>query len=102
MTLQEMQSILKSRTFKLTNHKGESCELQFTEIHVIRDNKPIADYEIRQVGNDFELIFRNVLNGDLSNVKNILFVSNNFKTILNFDGLELQQKGKISYFLIGI
>ena len=102
MTQQEIYTLLKSRTYKLTNHKRESCELLFTEIHVIRDNKPIAEYEIREVGNEYAISFSKVVNGDLVNVKNILFVSNNFKTILNFDGLELQQKGRIDCFLIGV
>lgn len=61
MTHQEIHSILKSRTFKLTNHKGESCELQFTEIHVIRDNKPIAEYDIQEVGNKYAISFSNLL-----------------------------------------
>jgi hypothetical protein len=102
MTLQEIHSILKSRTFKLTNHLSESCELQFTEIHVIRDNKPIADYEIQAVGNEYTISFSNVVNGDLANVKNILLVSDNFRIVLNFDSLQLQQIGRINYFLIGV
>ena len=102
MTQQEIYTILKSRTFKLTNHKGESCKLQFTEIHVIRDNKPISEYEIREVGIEYIISFKKVVNGDLANVKNILLVSDNFRTILNFDGLELQHKGRIDCLLIGI
>ncbi len=102
MTLQEIQSVLKSRTFKLTNHKRESCELQFTEIHVIRDNKPIAEYDIQKVGNEYVISFSKVVNGDLANVKNILLVSDDFKTILNFDSLQLQQIGRIDCFLIGV
>ena len=102
MTLQEIHSVLKSRTFKLTNHKSENCELIFTEIYVIRDKKVIAEYDIREDGNEYAISFSKVQNGDLANVKNILLVSDNFKTILNFDSLELQQKGKIDYTLIGL
>ena len=102
MTHIEIQSILKSRTFKLTNHKRESCELQFTEIHVVRDNKPIAEYDIRKVGNEYVISFSKVVNGDLANVKNILLAIDNFKTILNYDGLELQNKGRIDCLLISI
>ena len=39
MTRQEIYTILKSRPFKLTNHKGESCKLIFTEIYVFREEK---------------------------------------------------------------
>jgi hypothetical protein len=53
MTLQEIHTVLKSRPFKLTNHKGESCKLIFAEIYVIREEKIIAEYEIREVGNGF-------------------------------------------------
>jgi hypothetical protein len=102
MTHQEIHSILKSRPFKLTNHKSESCELQFTEIHVIRDNKPIAEYEIQEVDNKYAIFFSKVVNGDLANIKNILLVSDDFKTILNFDSLQLQQIGRIDCFLIGV
>jgi len=102
MTLQKIHSILKSRTFKLTNHLSESCELQFTEIHVIRDNKPIADYEIQAVGNEYTISFSNVVNGDLASVKNILFASNNYNTILNLDSLVLKRSGIVNCFLIGI
>lgn len=102
MNIQEIHSILKSRTFKLTNYLSESCLIQFTEIYVLKNNKVIADYEIREVGNEYNISFSKVINGDLADVKNILFVSNNFKTILNFDGLELQQKGRIDCVLIGV
>ena len=102
MTLQEIHSVLKSRTFKLTNHKSKSCELQFTEIHVIRDNKVIAEYDIKEIGNEYFISFSKVVNGDLANVKNILLVSDNFTTILNFDSLQLQQIGRIDCFLIGL
>lgn len=102
MTLQEIHSVLKSRTFKLTNHKSESCELQFTEIHVIRDNKVIAEYDIKEIGNEYFISFSKVVNGDLANVKNILLAIDNFKTILNYDGLELQNKGRIDCLLICI
>jgi hypothetical protein len=102
MTLQEIHSVLKSRTFKLTNHKGESCKLIFTEIYVIRDNKPIAEYEIRELRNEYAISFSKVVNGDLANVKNLLLVSDNFRTILNFDSSYLQQIGRIDCFLIGL
>ena len=102
MHLQEIHSVLKSRPFKLTNHISESCELQFTEIHVIRDNKPIAEYDIRKVGIEYAITFSKVVNGDLANIKNILLVSDNFTKILNFDSLELQQKGRIDCFLVGV
>ena len=102
MTHIEIQSILKSRPFKLTNHNSESCDLRFTEIHVIRDNKPIAEYEIQEVGNKYTISFSKVVNGDLANVKNILLVIDNFTTILNFDSLQLQQIGRIDCFLIGL
>lgn len=102
MTLQEIQSVLKSRTFKLTNHKGESCELQFTEIHVIRDNKVAAEYDIKENNNEYFISFSKVANGDLANVKNILLVIDNFRAILNYDGLELQNKGRIDCLLIGL
>lgn len=102
MTQQEIYTILRSRIFKLTNHKRESCELQFKEIHVIRDNKTIAEYEIREFANEYSISFIKVVNGDLANVKNILLVSDNFRTILNFDGLELQHKGRVDCLLIGI
>jgi hypothetical protein len=102
MTHQEIHSTLKSRPFKLTNHKGESCELRFKNNHVLRDEKPIAEYEIREVGNEYAISFSKVVNGDLANVKNILLVSDDFRTILNFDSLQLQQIGRIDCFLIGV
>lgn len=102
MTLSELHYALKHRTFKLTNHLNESCLLQFTEIYVIKDNNVIADYEIIEFMDGFKISFKNVVNGDLANVPNILFVNDNFKTILNFDGLKLQQYGRIDCFLIGI
>jgi hypothetical protein len=102
MTLQEIHSVLKSRPFKLTNHKGESCKLIFTEIYVIREEKIIAEYEIRENGNQYTITFIKVVNGDLANVKNILLVIDNFTTILNFDSLQLQQIGRIDCFLIGL
>lgn len=46
MSIRKIKEILKSRPFKLINHKSETCILQFTEIHVIREGKVIADYEI--------------------------------------------------------
>jgi hypothetical protein len=49
MTQQEIYTILRSRTFKLTNHKRESCELQFKEIHVIRDHTGHTHFEM-QIG----------------------------------------------------
>ena len=102
MTLQEIHSVFKSRPFKLTNHKGESCKLIFTEIYVIREEKIIAEYEIREVGNGFNISFQNVQNGDLANDKNISFVSDSYKTILNLDGLVLQRTGRVNCFLIGV
>ncbi|RAR71497.1 hypothetical protein [Flavobacterium aciduliphilum] len=102
MTLQEIHSVLKSRTFKLTNHKRESCELQFTEIYVIRDNRIIAEYELKEISNEYAISFSKVVNGDLANVKNILLLIDNFTTILNFDSLQLQQIGRIDCFLIGV
>ena len=90
------------QTIILTKYENESCELRFTEIHIFRDDKYIADYDVQQIENDFKLIFKNVQNGDLANIKNILFVSDNYKTVLNFDSFELSQKEKIDYTLVGL
>ena len=103
MTVPELHSVLKSRSFKLTNYKDESYIFSFTEIHIFRDGKHVSDYEIGQRGNDFFIFFSNVQNCILTNdFKNILLVSDNVKEILNYDGLELQQKGKITTTLVGL
>lgn len=102
ITIEEIYSILKSNTFLLTNYKGESCELYFTQCYVFRDSVHIADYEIKLVNDEFRISFDNVKYGDLSNVSNILFGKKVFKTILNPNKLELQQKGKFEYSLMAI
>lgn len=54
------------------------------------------------MNDEFRISFDNVKYGDLSNVSNILFGKKVFKTILNPNKLELQQKGKFEYSLMAI
>ena len=101
MTLAEIHQNLKSKTFKSTNDRGQNFLFKFTEIHIFRDGKHIADYELNENNNHCFIKLSNIEKGIMTDdFKNILLVVDGKFEILNYDKTELQKRGRIETTLV--
>ena len=94
MTLEELKSILKSRTFKSTFKDSEThYQFSFSEIYISRDQKPLGVYELTKSGDNFKLIIVQKLQDVFTdNFKNVILNvpgDKRFPVIINFDSLAI-------------
>jgi hypothetical protein len=86
MSLEQINQILKSKDFEVTNHKKQNFRFRFTEVQVFRDDLYVCDYILSErLGNffiDFNSMQQNIWVGDF---KNVLIVKDDLRFVVNQD-----------------
>jgi hypothetical protein len=86
MTKEEFKKILKSRNYKSKHRSGQTHILRFTEVHLIKDDMHLCDYNITKRYDDFLMTFDNFQkNVSSDDFKNVLLISDNIQQAVNID-----------------